>query len=304
MFSDLIKLEQNLQKQQKLQQYIGVFIGKVCYYRASDKAVRVIQVNDPSNYVTYWLKPSTGASATVTEVGDFVLFCFPTLDPKNGVYMDLFGKVYEASEVTPEYVNNQIAIAIGEYDDEIKAYIASLNYTTMAAVQTWVLSQNYTTLAAVAAYVSSQNFVTASSLSSTLAGYVTTSTFTTEIAKLTSRYLAHNFYRLDVGNTVIPASWLDKQVSLNVSNAAGTNNLAVVLNATNNNWFGGNTRLYLKNTFSSTAVILRPADGISINALAANTDFSMAAQKQFEVKKGTSNTNYTVTEIAFATNPY
>lgn len=182
VFSDIIAIKEQLKQEDRIRQYIGVFIGKVCYYRVEDKAVRVVQVNDPSNYVTWWLKPSSGASSRTVAIGDFVIFCFPTLDPKNGVYLDLFGKVFDSGEVTPEYVLDQIELAIDEYDDVIKAYIASLNYTTLSAVQSWVLAQNYTTLTAVASYIAAQNFVTATSLASTLTNYVTNSSLTSTLA--------------------------------------------------------------------------------------------------------------------------
>lgn len=186
MFSDIIKLNKTIEEQRQQNQYVGVFIGKVCYYRSTDKAVRVVQLNDPSNYVTYWLKPTTGVSTVPVEIGDYVIYCFPTIDSKKGVYLDLFGKVYESSIVTPEYVNNQIELAIDDYDPIIKSYITGLNYTTLASVQTWVLAQNYTTLAAVTSYIASQNFVTTSLLTTTLANYVTSASLATTLASYTT----------------------------------------------------------------------------------------------------------------------
>lgn len=272
LFGELINIESVIHQMNQKMMTTGIMKGRITHIEKPNQKsrVRVARTDINTNYSTYWLEPTNNIGTVL--LGDTVLFCYPTNDTKNGVYFSSFS-IHDSGYATEEWVADQILESIEAYDGIIKAW-------------------------------TNTNFPNNAELAAALVPYVTNTNLTTQLLKYTSRYINHNFYRLNVGNLVMPVTWIDKQVSLNVGTAGDANNLGIVLNAANNNNMGSNHRVYLKNTMSGNAVNLTPQDGISINAQAANTSFSLAVLKQYEVRKGTSNTNYTLTEIPFGTNPY
>lgn len=300
LFEDINNLTQLIEYNRKDLDLRGISIGKVCYV-TNHNQVKVVDLNSNQNYVSHWLKPVK--EVRQANLNDLVLYSYPTYDLSSGIYFVVVTSDHDSivdpgEGVTIGDVNDAIDLALTEYDILIKQWVQNQEYTTLPVVQNWIAIQNFVTQT----YLTAQNFVTQAYLAAQ--NFATQAFVNTELAKRSSKYITHNFYNLAIGNVVIPASWIDKQVSFNVTNVAGTNNINFVINVTNNNWFSVLNKLYLRNTFGSTNVTITPQDGISINALAVNTAFSIQAQKQYEIKKGTSNTNYSITEVAYSFLPF
>ena len=178
LFDDILNLYKKIEEKDQQQEYIGLFIGKVCFVRDSDKAVKVTPIGANTSYTTFWLTPTGYAKYVDVSVTDYVVYCYPTLNPNSGIYLDYINKNIDLDSggLTPESVQELIDNSIADYDILIKAFISSQNYTTLAAVQTWVNSQNFVTNTSLTSTLT--NYVTNTSLSSALASYVTTSTLT------------------------------------------------------------------------------------------------------------------------------
>lgn len=318
MFSDINRLKSKLEDQNKTLQYVGLFMGRVCHVRPYDNAVRVIQVGDSSQYVTWWLRPSRSATSFNVKVNDFVLFGFPTLDPKEGVYIDLFNEKYDLGTLTIEQVIEEINESIEEYDAIIKAYITtyvlSLNYIDSSELNTALLAyvsnaslastlSNYITSAALAAL----NYVTTSALTTALAAYSTTAQSNIARQRATHRYLSNNFVQGSKGASIdVPDGWINRHITIyclgsdlpgsggsqdggsaigiNINGAASQNNSRYVV---------GNI-FYLK--ISTTAnIVLNGINGITVGGV-LNGAFLLPLRTCWKMEK-TASTTWTLTNM-------
>lgn len=218
LFRDIIELERAVRIQDKINSYQGALLGKITHIK-DDGEIRALQVNSPSNYVTFWLKPSSFIYQLRNKLrtGMTVVYCYPTMEIEKGVYFavidpdlkfsgDGSGGITEAEVI--QLINNAI---IAE-DAALKAWVISQGYVT----QSWVTGQNYTTLAIVQNWVNSQNFATQNELYTGLAderSWVTNQNYTT-LASVQTWVNNQNFTTMALVQT-----WVNSQNFLNQSSA-------------------------------------------------------------------------------------
>lgn len=271
LFDALTDLKNDISRQQQRINYAGLFIGKVAYTRDSDKHIRVVPVEQPTTYVTWWLKPSTSVSQYDVQINDFVIFGFPTLDPQQGIYFDVFNKAFDVSNITREYIQD----VLDAYDEAIKEYIESLDYQTVPGV---------------AAQISSAltNYVTTSALNSTLANYVTTASLYGDATHCVNHTAAQN---LD-----LPTWWTRKRISVIHSSKPfpypgatqdATNPLTYLINSVNNPVFATGSKIRLL-IMTSARIVIQTQNGITLDG-ASNFASLLGMGTQWELTKISAN---------------
>ncbi|NJL54224.1 hypothetical protein HC928_02910 [bacterium] len=279
LFSDIIEITQMVKSVEEKVKISGVFIGRIAQIDSEGK----IKVNAESSVLSPWLSPTSFLSGVKDKLvsGMIALYCFPNGDLEQGTYFSILDdEIQLEGGLTEENIDQIVDAKIDLASSDVRAwatsqfvdqaFLTAQNYTTLTVVQTWVNAQSY----------ANQSFVNSQFL---------------------SRYHDFSFFNHAVGNVVIPTHWLNRRINLSIANiASGTPNL--VINAANNNWFGVNTRLYLRNTTGSSNISVQGLDGVLVNGSTAA--FVMAPQKQYDLRKADTNTRYTITEIPYNQNPY
>lgn len=143
LFNELVTVEKKIVELQRSLTIAGIMVGVVTHIeRNGTGRIRVKKFNYDTNYSTYWLEPAKTVGNVV--IGDKVLYCYPTSDPRYGVYFAIIGSI----TLTEEWVLDRIEEAIAAYDPLIKAWVGA-NFVDDAELAASLASNlaNYATLA-------------------------------------------------------------------------------------------------------------------------------------------------------------